>query len=527
MSLEAFLHELHFVTDKAKPVEYEVDWEDAPLSYKLYRGLPAITLSSEVPLTVEDRVVSEKPDQNELGHFLWYVFGLTQFSQTGMEWDPMGNAFGPPMQSSRRFVPSGGGLYPSELYVYLKTEQSCGIYHYDVAHHRLVLLREGNFDSYVARALGNRCDVSSCFAAVFVSTMYWKNYFKYHDFAYRLQGLDAGVVIGQLLEVAKRFGYEAGVYFQFLDQAVHHLLGVSEREEGVYAVIPLSVQPGISWFTNSKDGDRYSSAAELCEELPAISHEHYVRSRKVKEYPMLLRMNEASRFESARQFRSIGKEKSIREGVSHSVALPTVKRLIYDFASVCRKRYSPERDFVLGKVGQEQLAALLNEVAMSFPYRNDLDAEMEEPEFRVSLYGCLYNVEGIAAGAYRYDHTAHALQTVRHGDHRLWLQYAMSLGNVNLTQVPMCFHVAGDNDHLITTLGYRGYRVQQMEAGMLVQRLLLTATALGVGGHPLLGYDVNAVDELYQMAPKGKTSLIQIPVGAHRHRPRLQGSLHS
>ena len=131
------------------------------------------------------------------------------------------------MQSKRRFVPSGGALYPNELYVYLKIEDlPAGVYHYDVAHHRLVLLREGNFDSYIARALGNRCDISACFGTVFVSTMFWKNFFKYNNFAYRLQGLDAGVLIGQLLEVAKRFGFASGVYFQFLDRAINHLLGL-------------------------------------------------------------------------------------------------------------------------------------------------------------------------------------------------------------------------------------------------------------------------------------------------------------
>ena len=46
--------------------------------------------------------------------------------------------------------------------------------------------------------------------------MFWKNFYKYNNFAYRLQGLDAGVLIGQLLEAAKRFGFETGVYFQFL-----------------------------------------------------------------------------------------------------------------------------------------------------------------------------------------------------------------------------------------------------------------------------------------------------------------------
>lgn len=524
MGLEAFLHELHF-SDRSKAQEYEVDWDDAPLPYKLYKGLPAIALSAEVPLTLEDRAASAKPALQELGHFLWYVYGLTQISQTATDMASE-NTFGLPLQSIRRFVPSGGGLYPSELYVYLKTEGlASGIYHYDAAHHRLVLLRGGNFDSYLSTALGHRCEISRCFACVFVSTMYWKNFFKYHNFAYRLQGLDAGVVIGQLLEVAKRFGYEAGVYFQFLDRAVHHLLGVSETEEGVNAVIPLSVEPQMSWFTGSAPGEENVTAAQLCKELEAVANEHEIRSRRVKEYPLLISMSEASRMESVQQFRMLGKEKRSMDDETHAGALPVSQRLTYDFASVCRQRYSPELDFVLGKVSQEQVASLLHEATASFPYRNDLDGTRENPGPRVSLYGCLYNVEGWNAGAYRYDAALHSLRPVRLGDHRLWLQYGLTWGNVNLTQVPLCFHVAGDRDHLISSLGYRGYRIQQMEAGMLVQRLLLAAAALGMGGHPLLGYDANAMDELYQMGAKGKTSLIQIPVGTYRCRPRLQGSL--
>jgi nitroreductase len=103
----------------------------------------------------------------------------------------------------------------------------------------------------------------------------------------------------------------------------------------------------------------------------------------------------------------------------------------------------------------------------------------------------------------------------------------MSLDNVNLLQVPLCLHVAGDKEFYKTELGYRGYRIQQMEAGMLVQRLLLAASALGLGGHPLLGFDANLSDELYKMDQQGKTSLIQIPIGPYRPRPWLRGSLHS
>lgn len=520
MDLETFLHNLHFDIDKASPTDWEVDWEDAPLPYKLYRGLPVFPLSLEVPLTLEEWEAPEQPSLLRISHYLWYVFGLTQFSQSATDQAPELK------QSYRRFVPSGGALYPNELYVYLKIEDlPVGVYHYDVAHHRLVFLREGNFDSYIARALGNRCDVSDCFGTVFVSTMFWKNFYKYNNFAYRLQGLDAGALIGQLLEVAKRFGFASGVYFQYLDRAINHLLGLTEEEESVYAVIPLTVEP-TSWFTNGGGGDEFVSAKELCRELQAIQTNHYVRSQRIKTFPMLTKINEASMLESTQSFRQI-KAREKLNGESQVVTLPQVKRLSYDLASVCRKRFSPDMDFIFGKVSRSQLATLLQEATSAYLYRNDLDGTHKKHESRVSLYGCLNNVEGIPDGAYQYDSADRALRQVDLGDHRLHLQYGMSVGNVNLLQVPLCFHVAGDKDHLISELGYRGYRIQQMEAGMLVQRLLLVASALEMGGHPLLGFDVNLCDGIYKMALQGNTSLIQIPIGPYRPRSWLNGSLQS
>lgn len=525
MNLEEFIHNLQFDIDKIRPLNWEVDWDDAPLAYKLYRGLPVFPLSPEVPLTLEEREVPVKPDFREIGHFLWYVFGLTQFCQSVYSLDSTEHTGGL-MQMSRRFVPSGGALYPNELYVYLKIEDlPTGVYHYDVAHHRLVLLRKGNFDSYLTQALGNRCEVSACFGTVFVSTMFWKNFFKYNNFSYRLQGLDAGVLIGQLLEVAKRFGFASGVYFQFLDRAVNYLLGLSEQEESVYAVIPLSVEPEITWFANGNAGDGTANATELCRKLTVIQHNHYVRSQRVLEYSMLIKMNEASLLESMRSFRQLKKEKSIN-GEGQTVTLPYVNQLSYDLASVCRKRYSPGMDFALGKVSQLQLATLLQEATASFSYRNDLDGAQENPESRVSLYGCLYGVQGIPDGAYHYDSAAHALRQRRLGDYRLWLQQGMSLNDVNIFQIPLCLHVTGYQHHLKTELGYRGYRIQQMEAGMLVQRLLLASAALGMGGHPLLGFGVRLCDEIYKITPQGKTSLIQIAVGPYHPPPRLEGGLH-
>lgn len=527
MSLEEFLYNLHFHIEKVQPPNFKVDWDDGPLPYKLYRGLPVFPLSSDVPLTLESKepMHSKQPDTRQMGHFLWYVYGLTQLSQSVISLDSAGPALGT-IQTFRRFVPSGGALYPSEVYVYLKVEDlPFGVYHYDAAHHRLVLLREGNFDAYLAQALGNHCDMSACFGSVFVSTMFWKNFFKYHNFAFRLQGLDAGVLIGQLLEVAKRFGFETGVHFRFLDRAVNHLLGLSEQEESVYAVIPLTVHPAAAWFADSADeAGKPVTAAELCRELTPIHSEHYVQSRRVREHPKLIKLNESSFLESIPLFQSSAGEREI-DSVSHTVALPRVDRLSYDLALASRKRYSPGTNFIPGSISQFQLATLLHETMASFSYRSDLDEWNKNPKQRVLLYGCIHGVEDVPSGAYRYDSAMHALLQLRPGDHRDRLQQGMSLYNVNLFQVPVCLHIAGNRDSLLPVLGYRGYRIQQMEAGMLTQRLLLAASAIGLGGHPLLDFHTNTCDEIYKMASSEKTSLIQIPVGLYCPRPRLEGGL--
>mgnify|MGYP003418069434 CR=1 FL=1 len=467
----------------------------------------------EVPLTLEEAEQIVKPNRNIIGHFLWYVYGLTQVSQSLIDSEMM--------QSFRRFPPSGGGLYPNELYVYLNLEDiPIGVYHYDVAHHQLILLREGNFDTYISKALGNRYDLSTSFAVAIVSTVFWKNFFKYHNFSYRLQGLDAGVLIGQLLEVAKRFGFETSVHFQFLDRAINHLLGLSEKEESTYALIPLSVNPIKENITNT-----LISATELCRELPESQYSHFVKSQKIKDYPMLIQMNEASMMESTELFRQLFVQERPNQE-EKMLKLPRIERMSYDLASACRKRFSPEMDFTWGQVSELQLASLLQEATATFLYRNDIDGKQHHNhQPRVSVSGCMYNIKGIPDGAYHYDSKSHALKQIQLGDFRLPLQNGMTLDNVNLYQNPLCLHVIGNKDFFKNELGYRGYRIQQMEAGMLVQRLLIAASAIGMNGHPLLGIDVKNCDDIYKMGSAGMTTLIQIPIGLYQSRPWLKGRL--
>ncbi|KHE67476.1 SagB family peptide dehydrogenase, partial [Halobacillus sp. BBL2006] len=449
MDIDVFLHHLHFQSELVTPDNWEVDWDDAPLPYKVYRNLPGFPLDADIPLSFQDPSFSPEPNRKTISHFLWYVFGLSQFSQTALP-SPMDGESFEIIQSFRRFSPSGGALYPNELYIYLKLgDLPHGLYHYDVAHHRLLLLREGDFDIYISDALGNPSAMSDCFGAVLLTTMFWKNFFKYNNFSYRLQGLDAGAVIGQLLEVNRRFRFSSKVHFQFLDQALNHLLGLDDQEENTYAVIPLS---DCKTFPAHEAKVKEISALELCKEIPYIKTVHYQRSKNVLSFPEILRVNQAAKFDSTVLFHHLEDRKE--ENVGKPVyVLPEVKNENDNFALNCRNRYSPEMDFISKRVELVQLASLLKQAVDSFSFDNDLDKTKGQLP-RVSIYGCFYNVEGIPNGAYQYDASSHSLLQIKEGDLRLTLQGGMTLDNVNLHQVPMSFHIVGDRTHFKAELGY-------------------------------------------------------------------------
>jgi SagB-type dehydrogenase family enzyme len=323
------------------------------------------------------------------------------------------------------------------------------------------------------------------------------------------------------LAVADQMGITSRVCYQFLDRPLNHLLGMSEQDESVYAVIPLSKHPVIG--IDNKDPSHTS--ASLCNELPELKHTVYQRSKNVIDYPILKKLNEAAMFESTDSFVKLEKAKHSNYVMSmESIMLPYTKALKYDFASVCRERHSPDLDFRLGEIKLVQLATLLKET-LSFVYNNDLVESEEKTQNRVSLYGCFSNVEGIPSGAYSFEEKAHVLKRISSGDYREYLQNGLTMDNVNMFQVPICFHLVGDKDFYIGKMGYRGYRILHMEAGMILQRLLLTAGALGFGGHPLLGFDAKSCDELYQINAKQKTCLIQVPMGPYQPRAWLKGSL--
>ncbi|WP_028777454.1 SagB/ThcOx family dehydrogenase [Shimazuella kribbensis] len=511
MHLHTFLSHLQHHPETIRPSDWEVNWNDAPLPFKQYI-LPKIALSMEIPLDLK-RESSHIPTIDEIGYFLWYIYGLTKIIHTSY---PIKEE----QYTLRRFVPSGGALYPNELYLYLKTKDiPNGIYHYDVSHHALVLLREGNFDSFLAEALGYQCDISPCFATVFVSVFFWKNFFKYHNFSYRLQGLDSGVLLGQLLEVAKQIPYQATIYDQFLDEAINHLLGLSTNQESTYAVIPLSLTPQKTHHLSIKQ--EHITSHELCVSLPKIKHPYQMNSKKILPYPEVEKIHLSSIQTTTENFCD---SKSICSPILHRnkcITLPPNQTSSLSFYTICQNRTSPGQDFRFGSISQPQLATLLQKTM-----EHDLH-HLEHYFSDLKLAGYLHQVDEVPKGMYTYDVQTHSLHLIQEGNFHVHLQQCLTDAHINLFQTPICLHIIGDPIANQETLGPRSYRMQQMKTGILVQRLLLIASSLGFGGHPLLGYDAKSVDQLYQLDGTKQTSLIQIPIGPFQRYGQYEGSLHA
>jgi SagB-type dehydrogenase family enzyme len=90
------------------------------------------------------------------------------------------------------------------------------------------------------------------------------------------------------------------------------------------------------------------------------------------------------------------------------------------------------------------------------------------------------NVEGLAAGVYRYDPDSHGLAQVSAGDRREELADA-SLGQEPIRTSPASLVITGVYARTTGKYGDRGVQFVHMEAGHAAQNVYLQATASGLG----------------------------------------------
>jgi SagB-type dehydrogenase family enzyme len=136
---------------------------------------------------------------------------------------------------SRRTVPSGGALYPLELYVALRGR---GVYRYDPELHHLEEHDVEDPWPMLASASPLPSLLDDAAAAVLVLAVFGRTRFKYGQRGYRFALLEAGHVVQNVVLAAAALDVVALPFGGYYDARVDDVVGADGVEESVvYAVV--------------------------------------------------------------------------------------------------------------------------------------------------------------------------------------------------------------------------------------------------------------------------------------------------
>ncbi len=216
------------------------------LNDEAYQG-SAMNQELKVPENIIGEVPLPRPGGSALMDLLAHRRSYREFAQKEM---PLEHAsallasgygaiarprFGGQTPFLRRTVPSAGGLFPLELYLFTQRVQGLddGLYHYDVIAHSLQQLRRENLfltlePMFYAYPFMKDANVVIAMAAVFLRTQV-----KYGPRGYRYILLEAGHVAQNVCLRAMELGLETLCMGGFLDSALNALVGLRLKDEGV------------------------------------------------------------------------------------------------------------------------------------------------------------------------------------------------------------------------------------------------------------------------------------------------------
>ncbi len=236
-----------------------LEWDTQPNPFRFYRGAEKIGLPfrkdvKEIPyLNIYKNKINPTKDFNlqNLGIFLEYALGLSAWkSIPGATW-------------SLRINPSSGNLHPTEGYLVLPDlpDLKSGIYHYSPYLHSLERralltssLKEKLFEFFQGEGF-----------VVGLSSIYWRESWKYGERAYRYCHLDLGHALACIRMSANLLGWNVTCLNQFSHEDVDEILGLRQMQQ-----IPAEIEEGdiLCLVHHSKDFHSFDSFSyEILEEF--------------------------------------------------------------------------------------------------------------------------------------------------------------------------------------------------------------------------------------------------------------------
>lgn len=469
-----------------------LDWATQPDPFREYRGASKIMLPLALshptpPYHLLDSPLPAAPLLKEsISQLLQFSMGIAAWkSSNGSRWAVRANA-------------SSGNLHPTESYLILppileeQQEKSC-VYHYAPKDHSLEELAAFRSDFW--------SDLPEGSFLLALSSVSWREVWKYGERAFRYVNLDAGHAWHAIVVSAKMLGWKVTRLDTPSTQDISKLVGAnqkrrfSEEEIGdmVLVISPMQVSEKHSIDT-------------LLESLP-LSYEGIANrlSPTMQEWEIIPAIEEATSGSQIAQ-----------EQTEHHQNFPEPTRESKDV--VMSRRSIHVMDTVRSKITKEQFFTILHGVSGS------LDGKANAAHLLLFVH----RVEGVDEGIYilvrnRRDTTS--LKANMHSDF-LWQEcefaelYLLEKRDTKMqSQAISCSQaIASDGafslgmlcnySEQIETFGAHRYKELHWECGAIGQQLYLDATSMGLSGtgigcflddmfHSMLGIKDNRFQTLY------------------------------
>jgi SagB-type dehydrogenase family enzyme len=142
-----------------------------------------------------------------------------------------------------RTVPSGGALYPLELYVFAwrVVGLACGRYHFDPLRRVVERVRAGDEREALLERTVYPEPVGGCAVLLAITAVFWRSRFKYGLRGYRFALMEAGHVAQNVLLAATALGLGAVPLSGFYDRPMDELLGLDGVTESMLYAVALGV----------------------------------------------------------------------------------------------------------------------------------------------------------------------------------------------------------------------------------------------------------------------------------------------
>jgi SagB-type dehydrogenase family enzyme len=457
-----------------------LDWHNQPDPFRRYEGAPSMDLPREpgfpdtgtfaamgalaqrTPLPNEDESESHKKiefDLAWLSRLLWHSMAVSAWKKVP----------GTGARYSLRVNPSSGNLHPTETYVAVHscTGLDDGLYHYRADRHAIELRSRGGWTQHLARALQIPW-ASESPLIVGLTSIFWREAWKYGERAYRYSCHDLGHAMVSVLLAARALGLPGGVVAHFSDVRLARAMGLAESDEAPMAFLV---------FPPPKGSIELSAAP--VEPVTGIPNE--LSAEEVR-YDLLLGIHASTvlpeppgplpHFSTANS-PTVGGDAALPDP-SHDAPLGSTVR---------RRRSALDFDAHTPPMGRDELEQLLDFATRDWraDWRGNFCGEttpIERGADFVSFYLYVHRVRDCDPGVYCWDQATRKLKQLHRGNVQrvvafLSLEQALA-GN-------SCFTVSmiADLSEAARVFGNRGYRYVYFEAGAIGQRLYVGAEALG------------------------------------------------